>query len=642
MVPALGFLVAAGLVPLVGEFPAGAEAQEPVRIMALGDSLTRGVGDGNTSPGGYRVELEDLLAASGRAFDLVGTLVDGPVTLADRAHDGHGGYRIDEVLTGRAGDGGGVAGWLEAARPDVILLQIGTNDLAKNYEPATAPDRLSELVGRITAEAPTAHLFVASLTPMRDWFDPALPQRGRDYNTDIPGVVQVWQGQGRRVSFVDMHSMLDPTRDLRDELHPNAKGYSKMATAWYQTLMGTVLEPPPSTHLSLLSPKSHTNNVGPYERDMSNGGVERGDGRVITLNGVTYTKGIGVTAASELVYYLGGGYDTFAADVGVDDAVGLNGSVVFQVFVDGVKAWDSGGMEGPSATKRANVSVAGKSELRLVVTNAGDGSTGDHADWADARLLAGPAGDTTPPAVTARSPAADATGVAPGTTVSATFGEDVQPASVTFTLERAAGDGVAAAVTYDGAARRAVLTPSAVLAAGETYRASVSASDLAGNAMVGPAVWSFTVASVTGTVHLSDMTPTSATNGAGPYERDTSNGGSAAGDGRTITLNGRAYAKGLGVNSTSTLVYDLGGLYQTFAADVGVDDEVGSAGTVVFKVLVDGLLVYSSGVMTGSSATKTLSITVSGKHELRLVVNHAGDGTTKDHADWADARLSRP
>ena len=43
-------------------------------------------------------------------------------------------------------------------------------------------------------------------------------------------------------------------------------------------------------------------------------------------------------------------------------------------------------MSWTSATKSINVSVAGKQELRLIVTDAGDNIWYDHADWAGARL----------------------------------------------------------------------------------------------------------------------------------------------------------------------------------------------------------------------------------------------------------------
>jgi hypothetical protein len=140
-------------------------------------------------------------------------------------------------------------------------------------------------------------------------------------------------------------------------------------------------------------------------------------------------------------------------------------------------------------------------------------------------------------------------------------------------------------------------------------------------------------------VYLSDLDPTFATNGYGPYERDHSNGEQGANDGHTITLNSVTYAKGLGTHAASDLRYTLAGLYAMFQADVGVDDEVGNSGSVVFQVWADGTKIYDSGTMTGSSATRSINLSLAGKNELRLIVTDSGNGNTDDHADWAGARL---
>src|SRR6185503_14604827 len=76
-----------------------------------------------------------------------------------------------------------------------------------------------------------------------------------------------------------------------------------------------------------------------------------------------------------------------------------------------------------------------------------------------------------------------------------------------------------------------------------------------------------------------------------------------------------------------------------FEADVGVDDEV-TNGSVQFNVLADGIQKYTSGTMTGTSATKTVSVDVSGTVELELSVGDAGNGKNSDHADWANARVT--
>ncbi len=144
------------------------------------------------------------------------------------------------------------------------------------------------------------------------------------------------------------------------------------------------------------------------------------------------------------------------------------------------------------------------------------------------------------------------------------------------------------------------------------------------------------------TTYVSDLTWASATNGHGPVEKDKSNGEALAGDGRTLTLNGVTYAKGLGVHAVSEVVYNLGGAYSSFLSDIGIDDETmdGACGTVVFEVYLDNVPAYSSGTMTTTSATKNINLSVAGKNQLRLVVTNGGDNNYCDHADWANARLT--
>ena len=111
--------------------------------------------------------------------------------------------------------------------------------------------------------------------------------------------------------------------------------------------------------------------------------------------------------------------------------------------------------------------------------------------------------DTTAPTVTSVSPANNATGVARGTNVTATFNEAMDPATITTTtveLRNATTSAlVTATVTYDAATRRAILNPNANLAATTRYTATVKGGstdprvkDAAGNALAVPRTWSFT------------------------------------------------------------------------------------------------------------------------------------------------------
>jgi hypothetical protein len=99
-----------------------------------------------------------------------------------------------------------------------------------------------------------------------------------------------------------------------------------------------------------------------------------------------YAFGLGVHAPAETIVDLDGGFDAFEAEVGVEWQQGNVGSVVFQVFVDGEKRFDSGVMREQDAPKPISIPVTGASELRLLVTDAGDGITCDCANWAAARL----------------------------------------------------------------------------------------------------------------------------------------------------------------------------------------------------------------------------------------------------------------
>ncbi|WP_045235245.1 NPCBM/NEW2 domain-containing protein, partial [Deinococcus pimensis] len=149
-----------------------------------------------------------------------------------------------------------------------------------------------------------------------------------------------------------------------------------------------------------------------------------------------------------------------------------------------------------------------------------------------------------------------------------------------------------------------------------------------------------TSAPPSGTTPLTDLTYVSATNGWGPVERDRSNGENLAGDGVGMKIEGVAFARGLGVHAGSVVRYALDGRCSVFETSVGVDDEVGARGSVVFEVWRDGVRAWSSGVRRGTDAAVSARLDVSGASEVRLVVSDAGDGKDYDHADWAGPTLT--
>lgn len=111
------------------------------------------------------------------------------------------------------------------------------------------------------------------------------------------------------------------------------------------------------------------------------------DGRALTINGKTFTNGIGVHAKSVILLDLGGKATRFAATVGVDDEPASKpGTVEFVVVGDGKGLWRSGVMRKGQSATNVSVKVKGVKRLELRVTDGGDGTGGDHANWAEARV----------------------------------------------------------------------------------------------------------------------------------------------------------------------------------------------------------------------------------------------------------------
>ena len=105
------------------------------------------------------------------------------------------------------------------------------------------------------------------------------------------------------------------------------------------------------------------------------------DGKPLVRDGKTYANGLSTHAASELVFFLGGKFEGF-------DAIALAGpgaTVAFSVRVDGATVFESGALK-PDQSKPIALSLRGRQELKLVVTDGGNGKGGDHACWLDAQL----------------------------------------------------------------------------------------------------------------------------------------------------------------------------------------------------------------------------------------------------------------
>lgn len=220
------------LLILVSAFDESVAARAPIRIMALGDSLTAGGYniDGQWNVGaGYRQNLHKLLSSINCNFTFVGSLSDGPPNFANAQHEGHSGWKIHEVSLITPAS-------LGEHRPDIVILMVGSNDLIRNYEVSDAPKRLSALIDLILESNPATKLYVASVLTTNNVI---YNSRVNLYNFEIQKVIYRKLSMSNRLKFVDMYNfsgIRGNTEDLTDGVHPTPGGYQKMARVWFDVL----------------------------------------------------------------------------------------------------------------------------------------------------------------------------------------------------------------------------------------------------------------------------------------------------------------------------------------------------------------------------------------------------------------------
>lgn len=110
------------------------------------------------------------------------------------------------------------------------------------------------------------------------------------------------------------------------------------------------------------------------------------------------------------------------------------------------------------------------------------------------------------------------------------------------------------------------------------------------------------------------------------------------------------YRYGIGAHSRSVIEYDIPQGYTAFVADVGVDagvldvfDDSPRAGTVRFRVRVNGTTEYESALMNPTMEARSVLVRLNPSriNRLRLEVDDGGDRIDSDHANWANARVIR-
>jgi hypothetical protein len=198
----------------------------PVRIMALGDSIT-------SSPGCWRALLWSRLRNAGYTdHDFVGTQSpQGCGFDYDGEHEGHPGVLVTEVAAR-----GLLPGWLAETDPDVVMMHFGTNDVWSNRPTPAIIEAYSTLVGQMRERNPDVTVLVAQILPMNPAGCAECGARVSALNAAIPDWAASLSTARSPVVVVDQWTGFSTAGDTYDGVHPNASGDQKIASAWYPPL----------------------------------------------------------------------------------------------------------------------------------------------------------------------------------------------------------------------------------------------------------------------------------------------------------------------------------------------------------------------------------------------------------------------
>ncbi len=199
-----------------------APAPATVRIQPLGDSITEGF----LGLDSYRVPLWPLLAAQGCDVDFTGSVHTEPDGVTDGDHEGHSGFRTDEIEAQ-------LAGWLVGNAPDVVLLHLGTNDILQSVATNVADQNLRDIIGLLRVANPNVTVLLAQVIPN----EPANEAATLALNAAIATIAGDLDGPASPVLLVDHYTGYDGATLNADGIHPNATGEARMAQVWTDALL---------------------------------------------------------------------------------------------------------------------------------------------------------------------------------------------------------------------------------------------------------------------------------------------------------------------------------------------------------------------------------------------------------------------
>jgi acyl-CoA thioesterase-1 len=188
--------LAAGLVAVCFGIMATAAAGQPVKIVALGDSLTAGFQLPESAA--FPAQLQRVLTQKGLDAEVANAGVSGDTSAGGQAR----------------------LGWSVPDGTDAVILELGANDMLRGLDPVATRDALSDIVRRLKAR----HIEVL-LCGMK-----AAPNLGSDYGRAFDAIYPDLARANDLVFypfFLDGVA-LDDRLTLDDGMHPNAQGVARI------------------------------------------------------------------------------------------------------------------------------------------------------------------------------------------------------------------------------------------------------------------------------------------------------------------------------------------------------------------------------------------------------------------------------
>ncbi len=223
-------------------------------IMPLGDSITFGF----PFNGGYRQRLLDKLAADGYQVQMAGRVKNNSSGVAQPFHEGWPGRTIEYIRDGVVDPA------VSTYQPDIILLMIGTNNLAWGDKTQSDVDAAlaayDGLIARIFSNAPNTSLVISPILPLAGTNSNGSSKQSLvdSFNQGLLSRVNTVASQGKRISWASQMSAIK-VGQLGDGVHPTPESYPALGDAWFEAIRAiTAGTPTGQVSLPSLSPAPGT------------------------------------------------------------------------------------------------------------------------------------------------------------------------------------------------------------------------------------------------------------------------------------------------------------------------------------------------------------------------------------------------